>query len=175
MRSSPDCQQDLDAFWRSLAETDAWTRAHRNIAEPKFCYRRGSIAPPTLHSSYFAAVDSVVGLRHWEVRSLPDHPRATDGRLLAYFPDADLFDGCAAQESKGFFDAHNAPPWGTWVCMFEDPVNDPSYRRYLVAWIPNAFIELAEIGIHVNPEECIQWLSDTETLLAEIIAPVGRT
>jgi hypothetical protein len=29
---------------------------------------------------------------------------------------------------------------------------------FLVAWVPPAFIELANGGIEVNPEECIVWL-----------------
>ncbi|MCM3901847.1 MAG: hypothetical protein ND866_09090 [Pyrinomonadaceae bacterium] len=38
--------------------------------------------------------------------------------------------------------------------------------EYLVAWIPREFVSMAEKGIDVNPEQCIQWLSDTPVDLA---------
>jgi hypothetical protein len=37
------------------------------------------------------------------------------GRLVAYFPDDNLFDGAAEAESQGFFDVDNIPPYDTWV------------------------------------------------------------
>jgi hypothetical protein len=30
--------------------------------------------------------------------------------------------------------------------------------NFLVAWVPPVFIDLADKGILVNPEECIAWL-----------------
>jgi len=80
------------------------------------------------------------------------------GRLLVYFPDADLTDGAAAAESLDFFDIYNAPPWGTWVGYFEQGGRDPSYANYLVSWVPEALVQFADAGIKVNPEECIKWL-----------------
>src|SRR5689334_7231944 len=43
------------------------------------------------------------------------------GRLLVYFPDAELADGAAEAETNGFFDINDAPPWDTWVGLFSDP------------------------------------------------------
>ena len=70
------------------------------------------------------------------------------GRLLLLAPDETLCDGAAQYSSKGFFDVDNIPPWDTWVCFF---------RRYLVSWVPPELLELANVGIEVNPEECIFW------------------
>jgi hypothetical protein len=73
------------------------------------------------------------------------------GRLLQYSPDENLCDGAAQYSSKGFFDVDNVPPWDTWVCFVES---------YLVSWVPPQLMELASIGIQVNPEQCILWVPD---------------
>ena len=101
--------------------------------------------------------------------------RSTDrslagGRLLVYFPDADLCDGAAQLESKGFLDVHNCPPWGTWVGFFADArKSDDAYANYLVAWIPPEFLTLVSAGIDMNPEECILWLERTQVALRSLL------
>lgn len=81
---------------------------------------------------------------------------------MIYFPDANLCDGAAELESKGFLDVENAPPWDTWVGLGVDAVNSRigGYETYLVAWVPPQFIEYVSAGIRVNPEKCIAWLDD---------------
>jgi hypothetical protein len=93
---------------------------------------------------------------------------------LVYFPDDDLADGAAEAESEGFFDVHNAPPWDTWVAMVEDEASGQP-RPYLLSWVPPAFLELAQAGISVNPEECIRWLDDADVAMRQICAelPAG--
>ncbi len=71
-----------------------------------------------------------------------------EGRLLLYAPDENLCDGAAEYSSLGFFDVNNIPPWDTWICFFQ---------QYLVSWVPPQLLELAGIGIDVNPELCILW------------------
>jgi hypothetical protein len=86
------------------------------------------------------------------------------GRLLVYFPDADLADGAAEAESRGFFDVHNAPPWDTWIALADDRlrVADVSYQQYVLAWVPPDLVACAAAGIDVNPEECIAWLEKAD-------------
>ena len=76
---------------------------------------------------------------------------------MGYSPDDDLCDGAAEAESAGFFDTFNTPPWDTWVALTSR--ND---RCWLVSWVPPEQIRLADGGIEVNPEQCIQWLDDFE-------------
>lgn len=83
-----------------------------------------------------------------------------------YYPDHDLCDGAAEAESAGFLDMHNAPPWDTWVALIED---SREKVPFLVAWVPPAFIALANAGIEVNPEECVQWLDRSGLALAEAL------
>ena len=89
------------------------------------------------------------------------------GRLLVYFPDAELADGAAEVESSGFFDVFNTPPWDTWVALRRDERGeDRGYSVYLVSWVPSVFLDLASAGIGVNPEECILWLHDADVPLS---------
>lgn len=76
----------------------------------------------------------------------------TGGRLLQYAPDDNLCDGAAQYSSKGFFDVDNIPPWDTWICFIEP---------YLISWVPPRLLDLAGIGVDVNPEQCILWAPET--------------
>jgi hypothetical protein len=101
------------------------------------------------------------------------------GRLLAYFPDDNLADGVAAAESKGFLDLDNIPPYDTWVWMvpnmrtvqYANGRSGEMEANYLVAWVPPDFIQLANGGANVNPEECILWL---DTLDDEFVRSLRR-
>jgi hypothetical protein len=90
------------------------------------------------------------------------------GRVLVYFPDDELADGAAEVQSEGFFDVHNTPPWDTWLAMAED-VGRSERNPYLLAWVPDELIHLAQWGIDVNPEECILWLKDCDVAMRAIL------
>ncbi len=82
------------------------------------------------------------------------------GRLLIYFPDGNLSDGAA----EAHFDVENTPPWDIWVAFGVDPDHEEVDRRaYLVAWVPEPLLALANRGIRVNPEECICWLDEVRS------------
>jgi hypothetical protein len=70
------------------------------------------------------------------------------GRLLLYTPSENLACGAAEASSNGFFDVNNVPPWDIWVDFSEDA---------LVSWVPPALVDVAQMGIYVNPEACIRW------------------
>jgi hypothetical protein len=71
-----------------------------------------------------------------------------DGRVLLYWPAENLACGAAEVASKGFFDADNVPPWDIWVGFSE---------RTLVSWVPPMLVDVVQMGIDANPEQCIQW------------------
>jgi hypothetical protein len=124
-------------------------------------------------------VRSVADVRTWQDTATRDAvpvTRASDlgsGRLLVYFPDAELSDGAAEAETNGFFDVENAPPWDTWVALFQDDPSDLSYGTYLVSWVPGELVESVSRGIWVNPEECIVWLQDSKTRAAASLRSSG--
>ncbi len=155
-----------------LREAKAWCSANVDVRAVATCLRPSELAPAPLPRDRWHA-DDVVRLRRRHAllgRALTERDDGARGRLLVYFPDADLSDGAAAAESEGFFDVYNAPPYGTWVCYFEEPSGDVNTGAYLVAWVPEAFIPHAEAGISVNPEECIAWLSNTTVSVRDVVA-----
>ena len=133
--------------------------------------RSRKLLPRVLHDGRDDVVCDVGLTRHYLIRATTDGPVTSvpdllGGRLLAYFPDADLCDGAAEIESDGFFDVCNVPPWDTWVGYFEDNHGRSGiYDSYLLAYVPERFLPLAAGGILDNPEECILWLSDAEVKL----------
>ncbi len=65
--------------------------------------------------------------------------------------------------SDGFLNSNNDPPWDTWVYFGEDlPSSGPEdhHRRFLLSWVPNSYLSVVQRGIDVNPEVCIEWLSE---------------
>lgn len=95
------------------------------------------------------------------------------GRLLCYFPDANLADGAAEVASGGFFDINNIPPWDTWVGLYRSDLRDVSLRVYLISYVPEMFLEHAARGIDANPESCIAWLYDTDTPIGNVLRSEG--
>jgi hypothetical protein len=138
-----------------------------NLADIGNCLRPRRIAPRPLSTNRWNAVDDISTFRRYDLTKTKASVRPA-GRLLVYFPDADLTDGAAEVASEGFFDVYNAPPWGTWVGYFEDGAPDPSYTAYLLAWVPNALVGAVGAGIEVNPEQCIAWLTDAQVGLRSI-------
>jgi len=96
------------------------------------------------------AVAEVVAKRARLMAGSPSEFRNTNvgGRLLLYTPSENLACGAAEVSSNGFFDVNNVPPWDIWLDFSEGT---------LVSWVPPALLDVAQMGIYVNPEECIRW------------------
>jgi hypothetical protein len=173
VRSVPDVSASTQPFDDCVAQTVAWCGPRVDLANPRGCLRTPSLAPRPLAPDYFSAVHSVLASRRQSQGQPFGWSRAGEGRLMVYFPDADLCDGAAELETGGWFDVYNTPPWDTWAGFFQDdrPGSD-AYARYLVAWVPAPFVEIVVRGICVNPEQCIAWLDDTD---CEIRQPLIRS
>jgi hypothetical protein len=101
------------------------------------------------------------------------------GRLVISEDDDSVDDGASEHASRGFFDAVDTPPWDTWVCYVVDPAviaanerrragssQEPyGYGRYLVSWVPPAYLHLVAEGIRANPVDCIAWAESVDTAL----------
>jgi hypothetical protein len=124
--------------------------------DPAGSLRTLDLRPRVLEASYADAVWSVCRFRESMLAGASGE--GEDGRLLVYFPDAELSDGAAEKASKGFFDVYNCPPWDTFVAFHEAPAS-VSFGNTVVAWVPSALVAVADRGVSVNPEQCIQWLS----------------
>lgn len=158
----------FEEFKRRLAQTIFWCSSRADIERPATSLRTPKLRPGTLEANRSFAVNRVVDNRERyggpEIREAEIPDGLGGGRLLIYFPEVNLCCGAAEQETSGFFDVDNVPPWDTWVTYFHDQQDE-----YLIAWIPPAFVRLADQGIKCNPEECIQWLSDTTVELAKLL------
>jgi hypothetical protein len=109
---------------QSLTEAIAWCLAHVQIDNPATSLRSPEFAPVSfapsseppvwiLEDDRDAKVQGVVQRRHELLGRTPGLGAATDlhqGRLLAYFPRAQLSCGAAEFETDGFFDVDNTPP-----------------------------------------------------------------
>ena len=157
-------------LYSRIADVVAWCRNLMARSDVNASLRTDAIKPRLLHNGCDDAVCDVGSSRHWQIRVTTDQPRLDfpdleGGRLLTYFPDADLCDGAAELETDNFFDVFNCPPWDTWVGFFNDNLGDASYGRYLLAYVPEQLVPLVESGILVNPEECIMWLTNSDVKL----------
>ena len=167
--------QALRDFKRRLAQTVFWCAPRADITHPESCLRTPELRPRLLEENRFCTVDTGVNRREaWggvEIRDAKIPDALGGGRLLIYFPEIDLACGAAEQETAGFFDVNNVPPWDTWVTYWEDEEQnvDSFDSEYLIAWVPPEFVQSANDGINVNPEECIKWLSDTSVELARVL------
>ena len=164
--------RDPDAvLYSRLADAIAWCSSILADNTVDSAMRTADLTPRLLHDGQDDAVCDVGSTRHWRVRATTNAPQVSmpdleGGRLLCCFPDADLCDGAAEQESEGFFDVYNTPPWDTWIGYFCDRTDpNSSYDNYLLAYVPEELVSLADGGIVVNPEECIMWLEDADVKL----------
>jgi len=169
---------DTEPVRLRLAQALAYCATRADAADPRGSLRSDQLRPRVLEPDRARAVHAIAHLRTVYVpRNLSQVTNGDGlggGRLLAYFPDADLSDGAAEQETDGFFDVYNAPPWDTWVALLRDESrSDRSYQEFLVSWVPPAFVALAGRGIHVNPESCIVWLDDVHAPVCSTLRSDG--
>lgn len=169
-RHAPLRADPLADLEQRMREAQVWCGLHVNTNAPATCLRPSHLAPPTLGSDRWRQIDDVLKRRRRDLVSGRPVSGNELGRFLLYFPDVDV-GTCAGQlDSAGFFDAHTAPPWGTWVGYFEERANPSAFAHYLLAWIPADFEASADAAVHATPEECIQWFEDANVELRNIVA-----
>lgn len=170
--------KDSIHFEQRLAETVVWCCERISTADPKHSLRYDSLYPSILLETRADVVLNVLmyrasWLQQQNVKSIKTDRELKRGRLLCYFPDANLADGAAELASEGFFDLNNVPPWDTWVGLYQSDLQDASRKVYLISYVPEAFIQHAGRGIEVNPEECIMWLYETDTPIGNVLRSEG--
>ncbi len=148
---------------RKITDTKPWQNAKallkqiRDSLGPMDCKLRSPELKPSFGLDEFGddalwakAVAEVVARRSRLTPATSAEKRDTDvgARLLLYTPSENLACGAAEATSNGSFDVNNVPPWDIWVDFSEGT---------LVSWVPPALIDVAQMGIDVNPEGCIRW------------------
>jgi hypothetical protein len=170
--------KDTTHFDQRLAEAVSWCCDHAVASDPVRSLRYGSLYPSILSETRDDVVLSVLMYRGSWLQQQRIKPITKDldlrrGRLLCYFPDANLADGAAEVASEGFFDTNNIPPWDSWVGLYRSDLRDVSQKVYLISYVPEVFLGLASRGIEVNPEECIMWLRDSDTPIGNVLRSEG--
>lgn len=175
VRGVPDVSLSARPLLQSLADAASWSTPRADPSRPATCLRDRGLEPARLLPDRFATVAAVIAGRFGPAAPRDRVPKPVrGGRLVVYYPDADLADGAAEEETAGYFDAFNTPPWDTWVGYFqEDRGGDDPYGNYLLAWVPPVFVPAVERGIHVNPEQCIRWLDETDCAVRGLLAGDG--
>ncbi len=160
-----------------IAETSVYSAQKVNIDQPKSSLRSLPMQIVPFHNSRFDYIYEVSKLRdNWLRRNkivIDSFPinLVKNGRFLVYYPELNLADGAANVATNGFFTNHNLPPWDCWVDYFEEQILEDasvwnkSMRNYLLSWIPNELVRHVDKGVKVNPEKCIQWLSESDTMI----------
>ncbi len=170
--------KDTTHFDQRLAEAVAWCCTRAVAADPKNSLRYDSLYPNILSETRADVVLSVLMYRGLWLQPQRVKPVTKDldlrhGRLLCYFPDANLADGAAEVTSEGFFDSNNIPPWDTWVGLYRSDLRDASQKVYLISYVPEVFLHHASTGIEVNPEGCILWLGGSDTPIGNLLRSEG--
>lgn len=91
-------------------------------------------------------------IRHLDLEAELNRPSAFMIVETAY----SLSDGAAHAASQGYFDENNIPPWDTWVKVVP-PRNARELGPGLLCWVPAWARGHVELGIALNPEECLHW------------------
>jgi len=173
----------MQPFWQRVAETIAWCLPRADPSDPRHSLRSEEITNDEikdwdLEKNYVGCMRWLSQVRRSKLETtvpVAATPDLCDGRLVLFFPDQNLSDGAAEAESRGFFDLYNTPPWDAWVAFvssdgnFGEGNSNRCRTNYLVAWVPPVFVKDAASGIRVNPEECIQWLDETDVSLAKLL------
>jgi len=166
---------ELDVFKKRLNETVAWCNKHIVPDDPARSLRSLDLRPPTLrlcprlNIDLHDVVQAIADERaHWVTVWNLKSSGVTNGRLLICTSATESIpDGAVTEESKGFYDDDDMPPWDTWLCyLYNEEIlsNRKLYRReYLVSWVPPEFIDLANIGVEMHFLGCMTWAKEEDT------------
>jgi len=146
------------AQWCSLQLLQGNTRLRSQLRQSQFTHITLTLIDTKLREDFIRHVfDDRARFQAslYRLESLP----ASSGKLLVFFPEISMHDVAAESASNGFFEIGNAPPWDTWVDYLKV---DKNGNQHLLAWIPPNYIETANRGIEVAPDENILWLENLQ-------------
>ncbi len=159
---------DIAAIDRSIREAAAWCRLRADPARPAESLRTPELLSAPWPSDYdhdssisldlqqFRCMEQRLGIvaevierrrrmLHQEGVVAPLHtPMPSDGFLILIWPDSDMHDECARDETEGFFDVEELPGHDSWVAYVTaspEKVTECGLDCWsrLIAWIPNVF------------------------------------
>jgi hypothetical protein len=159
-------------FLDSLRSATAWCEPRFDVKRPKESLRSRELLtdsirerlmnPLTVNAELVKAISEsrLTTLRDAGVDAVnADIDDVHTKQLLIVDYSCSDMSGASEQDSQGFFNVRDIPPWETWVWHF----TLPSYRHVdsgvLVTWVPPSADELAQKGVDYNPCDVLLWAS----------------
>lgn len=82
------------------------------------------------------------------------------GALIYFEPALSMYDGAAMMGSGGFFDVENFPPADTWIAYISKRISRKANSGFLLSWVPEELVDLADEGVRVEPSGSLQWADE---------------
>lgn len=82
------------------------------------------------------------------------------GALICFEPALSMYDGAAMMGSGGFFDVENFPPADTWIAYISKRYSHKADSGFLLSWVPEELVDLADEGVRVEPSGSLQWADE---------------
>ena len=83
-----------------------------------------------------------------------DHVRC--GRLLGLSVEKSDASAACLTNTRGMFSLYDAPPWDLWLCHVVPP-GARDHDGYLISWIPEPLVQIADSAVRVNPVNALWW------------------
>lgn len=177
-----------EQFLSSLKDTIEWCKGKVDVGQPKVCLRsdrqREIILshgedPDAIWISSQLIADVLIARGKIKQENVE---KPLDGRVLFCAYDYTNHNGLTDDETDGYFDEHDSPPWDTWIC--EIPCNHGNSKKsgygeswppnitsifseggpeelILAAWVPSGFIDVVQQAIDIECCGMIFW-ADSE-------------
>jgi len=103
---------------------------------------------------------------------MPGSDALFGGRLLWHEPERTVWDQLSQQETCGWLDEHDCPPWETWVGWIEAADSDNG-RAFLIAWVHPDLLDRAQSGMQVIACESVGWLDERPCPITDSLRNAG--
>ncbi len=147
-------------FATALRETIAWSTPRVDADNPRWCLRSEELRPP--HDDWeennpgvFNCPEYIQHVTTTRSRLLANHipvsaPTDSAGQLLLVDYNITNHNEATEDESNGFFDWADNPPWDLWVCESDDK---------LICWIPAVFVDVVNRSMQVECMDMLHWVT----------------
>ena len=162
-------QPNRDQYRGRLRETIRWCTARHPIRDPQRDLRTPDLKPVVGDWPSFEELDAALSVLAKKRRERIDPNAKAEGdrgRVLVCEYNASITSGESEDETSGFFDVADRPPWDTWMFCVQrtaaasGPGQEPV--DLLISWVPSSPVAAVETGIRVNPYDCIYWASEID-------------
>jgi hypothetical protein len=106
----------------------------------------------------------------WDTWVLYVEDRQTEEQITAEHLRGSVLGAGATSPPRAPTGRTRWPPYEAYYGVL--PLSPPR-DAYLICWIPPWAIPIAQAGLYVNPERCLEWLADRETPFTNALREAG--